>query len=225
MAGRRRTSKTHVAVPPYIHSESTSPPKMIAPNERGASHVNLEKSVVEIQKALEAIKKSANRSAFDEAEISQYEKRVQRTAKWGGWIWGLVSVVAIIFSAGVAYAVFMGENATDSEVKTMGEKIIIEHNGGVDPKTVDSKTHLPVGNHPDIREAIKLNANSIKTIEEKILPPIVDTQKKLDKRSEYQYELTKWESRVNEAQRKRKKAPEKPPRLEKLESDLALGKY
>lgn len=225
MAGRRRTSKTYVTVPSYIHPDKPSAPPAVAASGESKRHIDLEKSVIEIQKALDAIQRSAKRSAFDEAEISQYEKKVQRTAKWGGWIWGLVSVVAIIFSSGVAYAVFMGENATDAEVRKVGKDLIIKHNGGIDPSTIDSKTHLPVGNHPDMREAIKLNSDSIRTIEKEILPPIADTQKKLDKRSEYQYELTKWENRVNEARRKRKRPPEKPPRLEKLESDLALGKY
>jgi hypothetical protein len=162
---------------------------------------------------------------FDDAAVTQYEKRIERAGKWGGWVWGVVSIVAFIFTAGVAYAVFMGANATDAEMEAADKAAIIRHNGGVDPEAIDEKSHKPVGEHPDMQGAIQSNTDAIKTIEEDVLPPIVETQKKLDKRSEYQYELTKWESRKSEARRKRKPAPGKSSRLEALEGELLRGDY
>ena len=168
---------------------------------------------------------AAPHGALDDAAITQYEKKISRATKWGGWVWGLVSTAAFIFTAGVAYAVFMGANATDAEVEAADKAAIIEHNGGVDPEAVDPNTHKPVGEHPDMQKAIQSNTGAIKAIQEDILPPIVETQKKLDKRSEYQYELTKWESKKSEARRKRKPAPQKGDRLDQLESELLRGDY
>jgi hypothetical protein len=162
---------------------------------------------------------------FDDAAITQYEKKISRATKWGGWVWGAVSIVALIFTLGMGYAVFMGANATDAEVAAADKAAIIQHNGGVDPEAIDAKTHRPVGEHPDMQGAIQSNTDAIRTIQEDVLPPIVETQKKLDKRSEYQYELTKWESKKSEARRKRKPAPGKGPRLEALESQLLRGDY
>lgn len=167
----------------------------------------------------------SGQAPLDEASISSYEKKIDRARKWGGWIWGVISIVAFVFTLGVAYAVFMGANATDSEVEAADKAMIIDHNGGIDPNEIDAKTHKPVGHHPDMREDIKANTRAVIKIEEDILPPMLATQRKLDKRSEYQYELTKWESRVNEARRKKRQPPDKPPRLEELETELALGKY
>ena len=238
MAGPRRyPSQPHVPVPSYIPPEVTPapvmPPTAVYIGEGENRHMDVEETIRQIAINLDAIHRAtaapgqitAPQTPIDETALSQYEKKIERTAKWGGWIWGLVSIIALVFTAGVTYAVFMGENATDSEVEEKDRAAIIEHNGGIDPATVDSETHKPVGHHPDMREAIESTKESVKTIEEEVLPPIVESQKKLDKRSEYQFELSRWQSRVNEARRKKKPIPAKPERLDKLETDIALGKY
>lgn len=211
----------------------TSVPEMeqttIYVGEGSDRRIDVEQTLRLMAKSLDEMKRSsfdrANNQALDDAAITQYEKKIGRISKWGGWIWGVVSMVAIIFTGGMAYAVFMGVNATDSEVEASGRAMIIEHNGGIDPMLVDGVTHKPVGHHPDMQKAIQSNADLIKTMEEDILPPIIDTQKKLDKRSEYQYELTKWERKKSDARRKRRPEPDMPSRLEKLEGELLRGDY
>lgn len=228
MAGpRRRPSQPYQ----YILTEKTpNMPPVAYVGEGEGRHMDVEETLRMMADSIEkmreaAVLKPGQLPPMDEASISQYEKKFERAKRWGGWIWGVVAISSAIFSAGIAYAIFMGENTTDSEMKAADEAAIIDHNGDIDPQSIDTESHRPVGHHPDMRRAIESNTSAIKSIEEDILPPIVETQKKLDKRSEYQYELSRWESRVNEARRKRRKPPSKPPRLEELESDIALGKY
>lgn len=223
MPGRRRPSQ------PYsIHHIRTdrTPIPMATPRaayvDKADGHIDVDETIKIISMSVEQLRAAMGKStALDEASISSYEKKIKRARKWGGWIWGTVSVAAMIFTAGVTYAVFMGENATDSEV----EEAIIEHNGGIDPESVDSVTRIPFGVHPYMRKSIESNTGSIKKIETEILPPIVESQKKLDKRSEYQFELGRWQSDVMEADRMKRRVPAKPDKLKELETDLALGKY
>jgi len=208
-------------------------PTAVYSGEGAARQINVEETIRLMAFNIDQMRVTAAASAgvqgqapvFDEAAISQYEKKVSRASKWGGWIWGVVSITGIIFTAGVTYSVFMGENATDSEVEKADKAAIVKHNGGVDPDAIDSDTHKPVGEHPDMKRAIHSNSKSIKTIEMDVLPPIVKSQKKLEKRSEYQFELGRWQSDVMEADRANRKAPGKPQKVKNLESDLALGKY
>ena len=228
----RRSSQPHGTIPRYIHPDITPPPMTVAYVGEGESrHMDVEETLrvmaLNIQQMRTATMAPGEVMApvFDEKAVAEYEKKIERAGRWGGWIWGLVSVLALIFTAGMSYAIFMGENATDSEVEAAGKAVIIDHNGGIDPEAVDAETHKPVGHHPDMRKAIESNSESLKTIEEDVLPPIVNTQKKLDKRSEYQYELTRWQNEIAEAKRQKKKPPQKPKRVRDLESDLTLGKY
>lgn len=153
-----------------------------------------------------------------EAEVSSFEKRIGFFQKWG-WV---LAAVSTVFSAGVAYAVFMGANATDDEVDTEVHQAIVKHNGFVDPSSIDAQTHRPIGEHPDLREAIKQNTSV--TVElSKATSELARTQGKLDTRSRYQYEYTKWEVKKAECRQARnctRRDLEKPSELEKLEAEL-----
>jgi len=226
-------SQPHASVPGYIGTDVTPSPVTAAYIGEGESrHMDVEETLRLMAESLDRVRRATMApvrtpagAALDDAAIIQYEKKIAGVTRWGGWVWGLVSVVALVFTAGIAYAVFMGANATDSEMVAADKASIIKHNGGVDPETIDAGTHKPVGEHPDMQGAIQSNTDAIKTIQEDVLPPLIETQKKLDKRSEYQYELTKWESKKSEARRKRKPTPGKSPRLEELESELLRGNY
>jgi hypothetical protein len=160
----------------------------------------------------------------DDYDLDRYHKKVARIQKWG-WVWGLFGFIGAVFSTGVAYAVFIGENATDSEVDHAIHKATKEHNGGIDPATPDPETNEPVGNHPDMRKAIETNTKAVEEMAQEVLPRIEGTQKKMDKRTEYQFEFSRWQAEVTEAERQRKRPPKKPQRLEQLETELMLGKY
>lgn len=163
-------------------------------------------------------------SGFDREKVDAYEERITRAQKWGGWVWGLVTIAVAIFTGGMGYAVFMGANATDAEVEKAVHDEITLHNGGTHPATIDPETHAPVGDHPDIRgdiSGVQTTVDELKTQNDRMEL----TQRKQDKRGEYQFEFSRWQAEVTEAERKRKPRPKKPDRLRQLESDLMLGKY
>lgn len=153
-----------------------------------------------------------------EASTSGLERRLSFVQRWG-WLAG---VVGVIFSAGVGYALFLGKNATDEEVKTAVSSGIKEHNGRVDPHETDPATGYPRGHHPDMRAAIKSTAEAVDALTETQTTQgkIVE---KLDKRGRYQFEYTKWEVKKAECKRERnctRRDLKKPQALETLESDL-----
>lgn len=230
----RRPSEPHVSVPGYMAADVTPipmQPSAVFVGEGAERHISIEETVrlmavnLDQMRAVTMATVAMQVPVFDDAAISQYEKKIDRASKWGGWVWGAISIVALVFTTGMGYSVFMGANATDSEVEAADRASIVRHNGGVDPDAIDSETHRPVGEHPDMKEAIESNAKAVREVVEEILPPMVETQKKLDKRSEYQFELGRWQSDVMEADRANRKAPGKPNKVKDLESDLALGKY
>jgi hypothetical protein len=135
-----------------------------------------------------------------------------------------LTIIGVIFSGGVAWSVFMGANATDDEVKAAVHDGMAGHNGGTHPGEIDPKTHRPVGDHPELRHAVESNTGAIEDVS-KAVDDIKQGQTRLDKRSEYQFELGRWQSAVMEAERQRRKRPAKPERLKQLESDLMLGNY
>lgn len=150
--------------------------------------------------------------------------RVLGRLKWTPALAWIVSAISIIFSVGVAWAVFMGENATDSEVDSAVQKSVIDHNGGVDPKATDFMTHEPVGHHPDLRRDLEA-ATKKSTQNETDIEEIKETTCKLDVRSRYQFEFSRWQFKVFEAERKRRRRPGKHPELESLETKLQRGDY
>jgi len=232
MTEPHRPPRPQMAVPAYVSGDVTPVtamhPTSVYIGEGEHRHMDVEETIKMMAFNLDQVRRRVSPSAqasIDDAVLEKYEVRVQRASRWGGWVWGAFSVVALIFSAGIGWAVFMGENATDTEMIMADKAAIIQHNGDVDPQAIDDTTHKAVGEHPDMKKAIQLNTETLVKIETEILPPIILTQKKLDKRSEYQYELTKWESRVAEARRRKREAPPKPPRLDTLEGELLRGDY
>jgi hypothetical protein len=153
-----------------------------------------------------------------EGSTARLEKQLSFLQRWG-WVFGLAGV---LFSAGMGYMMFLGANATDAEVQSVTRKAIIEHNGYVDPRERDPATGIPRGHHPDMRQAIKTNAKATEKLTE------TQTQQgksldKLDKRSRYQFEYTKWEVKKAECKRQRnctRRDLRKPKALEDLETEL-----
>lgn len=129
--------------------------------------------------------------------VEAYELKIERAQKWGGWIWGLLAIVALIFSSGVGYAVFVGKLSTDDEVEKKMDDRLRPHE------------QLPVH---EIGPKVEKIETTIESIEH--------TQDKLDRRSVYLFELGMWQAASLEAERKREKPPAKPDRLTKLETEL-----
>lgn len=161
-------------------------------------------------------------AAYEAArEKKEDAKALKKARPWHnmGWVLGAISAV---FSAGVGYALFMGANATDDEVANTVQQAMYEHNGYVDAKSVDPTTGYPRGHHPDLREAIQANTEAIRQLAE-AQKTLTQMQTKLDRRSRYQYEYTKWEVKKSECRRSRnctRRDMEKPPQLEELEAAL-----
>lgn len=188
-------------------------------------HLDVEATLSQLwEMAHRADRRRPEDSAFDQKKVDAYEKKVARAQRWGGWVWGLVGIVSAFFTAGVTYAVFMGANATDAEVEKALHDQMKAHNGGTHPATIDPKTHSRVGDHPDIREQLE-NANTELQQLHNQADRMEGTQKVLDKRSEYGYELGRWQAETMEAERQRKPRPKKPERLKQLESELMMNKY
>lgn len=219
------------AVPEHVDEPDTSP---IPDVPRNSETQDLDRDAIleYLWKREQETKKAEDRDGktrdtflgIELAKVDEYEQRIARAQRWGGWIWGLVGVIGVVFSAGVAYSVFMGANATDAEVEDEIQKATVEHNGGIDPEATDPATHEPVGHHPDLREAIEENTAKVDVVKAKV-ESVESSAKKLDKRSEYQFELGKWQADSLEAERAGRRPPKKPRKLEALESDLMLGKY
>lgn len=168
----------------------------------------------------EEMQRISHRSKEAEA-TGTFERKLVRGQTFGTAAAWVLSLFAAVFSAGIAWSVFMGANATDAEV--VGA--IVEHNGGLDPRALDDETRQPYGHHPDLRRALKANADAIYQIRHVVMPELEVTQKRLDKRSEYQFELGRWQAAVFEAERRRQRPPAKPERLDELERELMLGNY
>jgi hypothetical protein len=160
-----------------------------------------------------------------ESLIDEVERRLRRTRSWGSTVMWVTSVLAAVFSGGMAWAVFVGENTTDAEMHHEIRQAFTRHNGGVDPEKLDDVTNAPVGHHPDMRKAIRQQEEGLRELRNTVLPRIEESQRKLEKRSEYQFELGRWQADTIERQRKRQPPPPKPGSLDRLERDLMLGDY
>lgn len=194
-----------VGVPQEIFVEDYTPlPKV-------GDRLDIEGTLHKLYAGLNEVKKLASDVGLD-----GIEKKLGRLQKIGG-------LIALVFSAGVGYAIFIDETATDIEVNEAIDRYSIEHNGGVNPDMVDPETHELVGHHPELREAVEENTKSLEQISNEVLPRIESTQRKMDKRTEYQFTFTRWQADVLEAQRQKRKPPAKPQRLEDIERELMLG--
>ena len=91
------------------------------------------------------------------SEVSAIKAKLKRGLTVGSVAAWVGTAVGVLFSAGVAWTMFMGANATDREVQDATQASIIEHNDGVDPKSPDPVSGKPRGNHPDMRKSIKTN--------------------------------------------------------------------
>ena len=109
----------HVAPPP------TGADPVVYTGEGAARHIDVEQTIRMMAINIAKIQQPSVGPELNESEISQYEKTIKRTSRWGGWVWGALSVVGFVFTAGVAYSVFLGANATDSEVEAADRRRLL----------------------------------------------------------------------------------------------------
>jgi len=214
-----------VGAPKPVEPEPTplpEPPRIDGPTP----HLDVEQTLVEMHRSLQMLQRHAKHQPpqsgiyGSQEVVSEIEGRIRKTQNLrylGAWVIGLISV---IFSAGVAYQMFMGANATDDEVDSAVHDATIEHNG-IDPDDRDEHGRR-YGAHPQMKRDIKRNADAVEAIKSD-LGTMEVMQRKLDKRSEYQYWYSRWREDVEEAKTKRRRLPEKPDRLKELEHELTFG--
>jgi hypothetical protein len=184
-------------------------------------HMTMQTLQIEVEKGRDG---SGSGSLQDDDFISSVADSVAKknvVAKTLMWIAGIVGTV---FSAGMAYAVFIGENATESDVSKALHHAVIEHNSGYDPEDLD-QNGVRYGSHPRMRASIESLQKDTAQVKGDVTV-IKDAQKRSEKRSEYQYEFSKWQGQILECERTKKcKPPKKPPRLDTLETEIHLGKF
>lgn len=157
-------------------------------------------------------------------EQSSAVKKWDRFQKIGAGVKIAMALTVLIFGAGVSYAIWVTAFATDADVHSAVDAAITEHNGGYDPNALNGDGQ-PVGDHPDMRKAIKQNSETIRAVTEAV-GDIQDELPKIDMRGEYQFEFSRWQAAVTECERKRcKYPPPKPERLTELERKLLFGNY
>lgn len=211
--GAPRVSTSPSALP------QPSPPPEGEQFDLEATLRNLQTILAQVPESVARVPSTGPQAVLDDdfGDMGSYAQRLSFIQKWG-WVAG---VVAVIFSAGVGYVLFLGKNATDAEVDTKVKEVLTDHNGGIDPRGRDAKGR-PYGHHPDLRHAIEANTGVLEEVSTK-LDDAEEAQEKLDKRSRYQYEFAKWQVRLNECERKNNCTREdrkKPAKLDALESDL-----
>ncbi len=177
------------------------------------------------QRARMLNKQEAAEAGVDEEDL--LESVVKKVAKkWtvGKVLMWIAGSVGTIFSLGMTYALMVGANATDAEVEQAVHEMVIEHNGGIDPKK-EGPDGLPVGHHPDIKEDLKEVKNDTESIKLKV-DTIETSQNRSEKREKYQFMMSRYQTELIECQRKRGcKAPKKSPELSEIETELLLGNY
>lgn len=152
-------------------------------------------------------------SADQSNELQTLTHKLQRQQKiWIPVAW-FVSIVGIVFSAGMAWAVFVGANATDNEVDEKVKAATSQHNEAA----LDEL-------HPELVQQVAENSTAIDELQ-KQTKVVATTQKKLDKRTQYQFEFVRWQAEILEARRQRRAPPKKPKKLDDLETDLMMGNY
>jgi hypothetical protein len=154
------------------------------------------------------------RSQLPPAEESAALHRLSQSLKsqkrlWMPLAW-IISGLGLVFSAGMAWAVFAGENATDKEVRSAVDAAVGGHAADLTDKT-----------HPDIKATLQVHGQELEQL--KTQTRSMDTTlKRLDKRSLYQFEVGRWQADIIECQQDShcRRPPPKPPKVKELESEL-----
>jgi len=192
-------------------------------------HLDIEATLREMHLTMQMLqgsseKGSADSIVEDKEFVDLIAKKVSRKNVLGKALMWAAGIIGTIFSAGMAYQVFIGANATDDEVVEVVHEAFVQHNGGKDPDSTNGDG-IPIGHHPTMKTSIqKLNND---TAQVKVDVGVIKTaQKKAEKRGEYQYEFSRWQGEVMECERTRRcRPPKKPEKLKELESDIHLGKF
>lgn len=183
-------------------------------------HLTMQTLQIEVEKKTP----SGSASLDDEEFITSVARSVSRKNIVGKTLMWAAGIVGTIFSAGMAYTVFLGANATDDEVAQSVRDAIVEHNSGHDPHATNGNGD-PIGSHPKMKETIEELQKDTKQVKDDV-KTIKTAQKKSDKRGEYQYEFSRWQGKILECERTRRcKPPKKPQRLDDLEAEIHLGKF
>lgn len=148
--------------------------------------------------------------AEESAALHNLSRSLKRQKNlWMPLAW-IISGVGIVFSAGMGWAMFAGENATDHEVGKEVKSAITSHS-----------TDLTDATHPDIKTTLTVHGEELKQL--KTQTRSMDTTlKRLDLRSLYQFEIGRWQAEVIECERdvRCRRPPRKPPKVKELESEL-----
>lgn len=152
-------------------------------------------------------------------EADAYEKGLHGWRRWSGPLGSVSGVLGAVFAAGIGWAVFAGENATDTEVGEAVESSRREHNGGVLEAEIDPADGIPYGPHPELQQAVHDNAKAIHDLAANQKADAKQDER-MDKRVKYLYELGRWEAQSLERERKGLKPKPRPDNLDVLESDL-----
>lgn len=214
------------ATPIHHPLEIDRPPEVGNP-----PHLDIEATLREMYLTMQTLqieveKKTPSGSASldDEEFITSVARSVSRKNIVGKTLMWAAGIIGTIFSAGMAYTVFLGANATDDEVVNAVHHAIVEHNSGRDPEALNGNGEL-IGNHPKMRGSIEQLQEDTSQVK-KDVSEIKTAQKKSDKRGEYQYEFSRWQGKILECERtKRCKPPKKPGHLDALEAEIHLGKF
>lgn len=162
-----------------------------------------------IQRALYRLQRTTN-----SIEVQQHaqppEASAEMVAKWQRK-WWVVSIAGTLVaggvSVGVSYVVLKDAVAMDQEVVESFDT----HNK--DPQA-----------HPQLVEAVQKSTEAIDKTSDAIGQISLD-QCRQKKRSEYQFEFALWQSQLIECERRScKRSPPKPESLQKLETDLLMGR-
>ena len=228
-------------IPERIHNEPTAPMGFSVPGP--PVRMDIEGTMGQMQRTMQLMattmdfiltpeqrarmlnKKDAVEAGVDEEDL--LESVVSKVAKrWtvGKVLMYVTGSIGTIFSLGMAYALMIGENATDAEVEKAVQEMVIEHNGGVDPAK-EGPTGIPVGHHPDLKEDLKKVKDDTESIKVKV-GSIKTSQKRSEKRDKYQFLMSRYQTELIECQRKRGCKPKgKSPELDQIEAELLLGNY
>lgn len=147
-----------------------------------------------------------------ETSMSRLDARLERLsqalpdapadAPWGKWLQAVAAAVVAVFGAGVGFAAWQAQNATDDELDAAVETLTKSH---ARYEAMDV----------ELAGATQANADAIEELSK--------GQKRLRRLAEYQYEFAKWRADVEDDRAKGRRPRKKPPRLEQLERALLTG--